>query len=117
MLIEVACPLDKNVVVTEEEQKEPRYDDLSRQMQQAFKKRVHPISIVIGNTGIVTERCEENLRYIDCDIKMEWLQKIAANETAALVTKLVTGRGPMKIADNIMYSAEQIPGTLTNQCC
>ena len=47
---------------------------------------------VIGNTGIVTKRCVENVKYLDCDIEMSWLQKMAANETANLVSYLIGGK-------------------------
>ena len=58
----------------------------------SYRKPVRIVSVVIGNTGIITKRCAENVKSLDCDIDITWLQKIAANETANLVTHLIGGK-------------------------
>ena len=91
-IIEVGVPLDKNVIATEEEQKEQRYTDLKRYMARAFKKPTRVTTVVIGHTGVITKRGVENIKSLDCDIQVHWLQKMVTNETANIVTELIRGK-------------------------
>ena len=40
----------------------------------------------------MTNRGVRNIEELDCDIDVHWLQKIAANESANIVTQLISGK-------------------------
>ena len=85
VIIEIGSPLDKNVISTEDE-KTTKYANL---MSELRKKRsgiaVRIVPIVIGATGLVSQRAEEYLASLNLDLHLGALQKIAAMQTIRIL--------------------------------
>ena len=80
---------DKNVVnahIT----KNTRYGPLQDFLHHRLKKPVSIVPVVIGNTGVVPKFATEALRQLECNIPIEWLQKIATIETIKIVKALTS---------------------------
>ena len=91
-LIEVGCPLDRNVISTEEE-KAKRYVPMKEELERMDPgTRVEIVTIVIGNTGLISKETVRNLDSLNIRLKAEALQKTAAIQTVKIVRNH-TGRG------------------------
>ena len=85
LIIEIGCPLDKNVV-TPEDEKTKKYGDLAedlRRLRPGVEVKIVPI--VIGNTGLVSKNAKEYLEKLEIETPLRALQKTAAMQTIRLM--------------------------------
>ena len=92
-VIEIGCPLDKNVVSTEDE-KTKKYGDLASELRRLKpEKTIKIIPIVIGNIGLVSVRAKEYLDSLELDLSLQALQKTAAIQTIRIINSHKPARG------------------------
>ena len=83
--MELGCPLDHNVIETEDE-KDKKYSDLItelKKMRPGVPMRVAPI--VIGNTGLVSDRANKHPDSLEIEVRLAALQKTAAMQTVRIL--------------------------------
>ena len=86
-MIEIGCLLDKSVVEAEEV-KGSKYTELSNQLHRVFQRTTTAVPIVIGNTGVVSEKCKKGAEKISSGVELRQLQKIATRETVKIAKNL-----------------------------
>ena len=91
MILEIGCPLDKNVTDTETE-KATKYDALERDLRRQKTARgedgkIRTVPIAIGCTGLVTDKIKTYLNSLELDLKLVDLQKTAATHTIQILSK------------------------------
>ena len=87
VVIEIGCPLDKNVISTED-RKTTNYGPLITELRKKRPgKSVRVVPIVIGVTGLVSQRAHENLDSLGLDLQLGMLQKIAAMQTIRILNQ------------------------------
>lgn len=88
VIIEIGCPLDRNVVETQDE-KTKKYRDLETKIKQLRGEgtTTRTVPIVIGNTGMVTVDAERHLSELELDLSLETLQKTAAMQTVGMLNR------------------------------
>jgi hypothetical protein len=74
LLIDVAIPLDKNVIQKEAEKK-LKYKNLSIEIQRMWNMKCFVIPVIMGATGIVSKSLQKCLETISGQNSMDSLQK------------------------------------------
>ena len=88
LVIEVGCPLDKNVVATEEV-KSSKYGRLNNELYKQFGKTTVTVPIVVGNTGVITEKFQAYVEQLEIGAQAHVIQKIATR-VAVMIAKNLT---------------------------
>jgi hypothetical protein len=88
LLINVAIPMDRNVV-NKEAEKKLKYKNLSTEIQQMWNMKCLVIPVVIGATGIVTEGLKTYLEIIPGKHSTDYLQKTAILGTSHIIRKVL----------------------------
>jgi len=87
-LIDVAIPVDTNVVQKEAEMK-LKYKSLCIEIQRMWNLKCTIVPVIIGATGIVTRNLRKNLETVPAKHSIDSLQKTAILGTSHVVRKVL----------------------------
>ena len=87
LLIDVACPMDHNIV-SKEKEKVDHYLELKFELEKLWKTQIEIIPIVIGALGAVTHNLKRNLKNIGLNhVQVHQLQKCVLLKTGNILRK------------------------------
>jgi hypothetical protein len=88
LMIDVAIPLDKNIIQKEAEKK-LKYKNLSIEIQRMWNVKCFVIPVIIGATGIVSKSLQKYLETIPGQHSIDYLQKTAILGTSHIIRKVL----------------------------